>query len=367
MYFCKALLSSLLCCAVERSFVNTMQHTSVVENKEVTSKEKRFQNCLVCVFRPAFYFGYTGITAIKFSCDHSQRPVSFSLERSWLSTGISACLFVSNVAVGFLNVNALFEDREDIRNNFLLVSTIAIHFLAAYLFSIGATVPKKKINELRGIAEITKYCETAGFILFEESFVRMAHNVTYTFIISFVLLEVFSITHFALKGEFSCNAFLILCTKTCIFMQGTVSTHYMLLQLVLLNMFQRILAEIKITVENRLNNKDIKTDLTVKADQNVSRSFVARIQQLRRIYESAYLNFIEIDNLMNPAFLIWWNMILSINVVCAYVFLNSIVFQKPLDLEQLLYILQHCGTLIGLIIFLIMMEFIADVVSYLFI
>lgn len=344
-----------------------MQHISAVKYKKATSKEKRFQNCLVCVFRPAFYFGYTGITAIKFSCDHSQRPVSFTLERSWLSTGISATLFVSNIAVGFLNVNELFEDHEDIRGNFLLIGTIAIHFLAAYLFSIGATSAQKKINELRGIAELTKYCENAGFILFEESFVRMAHKVTYIFIISFVLLEIFSVTHFALKGDFSSSAFLILCTKTCIFMQGTVSTHYMLLQLVLLHMFQRILNEIKFTVESRLRIRLIKVDLIIKGHQNVIRSFIARITKLRRIYESAYLNFIEIDNIMNPAFLIWWNMILSINVVCAYVFLNSIIFQTPLDLEQLLYILQHCGTLIGLIIFLIMMEVIADVVSSLFI
>lgn len=72
-------------------------------------KVKPFQNCLVCLLRPSFYFGYSGITAIKFRCNHSLRPVTVSLERSILTTCIAITVLIINVIFGCLNILTLLD------------------------------------------------------------------------------------------------------------------------------------------------------------------------------------------------------------------------------------------------------------------
>lgn len=329
---------------------------TLANDKLTITKEKRFENCLICLFRPSLYFGYTGITPLKFSCDHSQRPVAFTFGKSWVSLSIATVLLIINLIVGYLKIRILFESRMDTREDFLHVIAIAIHFLGAYLFWVGVKIGSDmKMTELRGISEVTSYCETVGFILFEESFVRMAHYVIYGFIALFLSLECFVIAIFSFKGDFSSKAFHKLWTSTCVFMQGTISTHFMMLQMVLLHMLQRILAQIKLTMDNRLNAN--------AKPRHEQQPFLLRIRVLHRIYESAYLNFIQIEKFINPAFLIWWNTILTINIVCAYLVLNAFMIQEPLETEQVFLILQHCATLAGLTIFLIIMEIIANVVS----
>lgn len=331
----------------------------VVNNTKAT-EQKRFQNCLVCIFRPAFYFGYTGITAIKFDCDHTQRPVSFSLERSWLSTCIAIFLMAANGTCGTLNTYVLYGSHITGWDDFLLLGAIGIHFIAVYLFWVGISRTKTKIIELRGLAELVRDCEKAGFIIFDASFVKMAHYIVYAFVTLFVSLEVLTMSIFWLRGDFSLKAFRRLFTNNSVFMQGTVSTHFMLLQLVLLQLFQKILSEIKLTAENRVTSVE---DEKLQTDSVLRRSFPSRIRYLHRLYQSAYLNFMEISNFVNPAFVFWWNIVIIDNIICAYAILNSILNHEPLAMDNLFFILLHTGTLGGLIIFLIVMGMLADVVS----
>lgn len=331
---------------------------AIVQNTQIAN-EKRFQNCVICIFRPVFYFGYTGITAIKFSCDHSRRPVSFSMERSWLSTSLAAFLLFVNIIFGFLNAYTLYDSHMNLKDIIFLLSAIAIHFIAAYLFLTGIFRAQMKINELRGIAELTRDCENAGLIVFDTAFVKMAHYIVYTFIGFFVSMEILTLVIFTLRGDYSLKAFRRLFTDTCIFMQGTISTHFMMLQLILLRLFQRILSEIKTTAEERFNNIELHNNDIEKL------SFPARIRYLHRLYQSAYFNFMEIGNFINPMFVVWWNIVVIDNVICVYVILNSIMIKEPLAMEYIFFILLHTGTLGGLITFLIVMGMFAEVVSYL--
>lgn len=319
-----------------------------------------FRNCLICLFRPAFYFGCTGITAIKFRCDHSGSSVAVFLERSILSTFISITLLIINIVFGYLNILTLSEKEILTREDVLVLNAAAIHFIAAYLLWTGAYKAQNKIREIRGIAELTKACEGAGLILFDDQFARMAHYIVYAFIAVFASLEVSTIYYMAaINKDFSLKAFERLWTNTCIFMQGTISTHYMLLQLVMIRLFQKIVIEIKLTAQQRFNGIEVS-----KQDQDMREPFSSRLRSLHRIYQSAYLNFMELNNFIDPAFLIWWNIVLIANVVCAYVLLNSIMMHEPLELQSMFFLLLHYGTLLGLISFLILMGTLAGVVSF---
>lgn len=327
---------------------------------KTVKKGKRFQNCIVCLFRPAFYFGYTGITAIKFSCNHSRRPVTVFLERSILSTYIAICLLIINIIFGCLNILTLLDRHIVTREDFLVLNAAGIHFLAAYLFWVGAYNAPKKINEILGIAELTKVCEDTELLLFDESFARMAHYIVYACIAGFVSLEVSMIYHvIGMNRDLSLKTFKRLWTDTCVFMQGTISTHYLLLQLVMIRLFQKILAEIKLTVQRRFDDNVEGS----RNAQTIRGSFSLRLQILHRIYQSAFLTFMELDKFINPAFLIWWNVVLIENVICAYILINSIMMNEPLGLQNLFFLLLYYGTLLGLTSFLVLMGILADVVS----
>lgn len=334
---------------------------SFENNNQVVDKPKHFQSCIVCLFRPSFYFGYGGITPVKFRCDHSQTPLFFSLELSWLPLINAAVLMICNSILGFLNIYTLYEDHINTWDDFLILDAITIHFLAAYLFWLAILNAKMKINELRGIGELTRDCENAGLIVFNITFVRFAHFMAYACIALFVSIEMLILGIFFFEADFSYKAFQRLCTDTCIFLQGPMSTHFLLLQIVLLHLFQVILSEIKSTAKNRLN--DDKTDL--QNNSTAKHYFLPRICHLHRLYRSAYLNFMQSSEYINGGFLLWWNIVLVNNVICVYVILNSIMTGEFLKMEQIFFILLHSGTLGGLIIFLVVMGIFANVVSYL--
>lgn len=248
-------------------------------------------------------------------------------------------------------VYTLYGGSIHTRDDVLLLGAITVHFIAAYMMLVGVFNTKMKITELDGLAHIVRDCEKAGFVLLDDVFVRRAHGVVYAFIVGFALLEIFAIVVFVLLGDYSLDAFRRLCTDTCIFMHGPMSAHYTLLLFLLMHIFRVVLSEIDQTMEDRLEDCN-------------HRNFSAKIRRLHRIYESVYLNYKEIDNFMNPAFLIWWNTCTVINVVCAYVLIKSIMIEEPLELASVFFVLLHYGCALALIIFAIIMEFIANVVSF---
>lgn len=322
---------------------------------------KTFQSCIVCILRPALYFGCVSITPITFRCDHSQKPLSFSLELSWLSLSIAVILLLWNFVFGSLNIYSLYENHIKTWDDFLLLDAVSIHFLAVYLFWIGIYNVKMKTNELTGIGELTRNCENAGLAVFNKTFVRLAHYIVYIFVISFLSLEVLVVGLFLHKADFSLKAVRRLCTDTCIFMQGAVSTHFAVLQMVLLRLFQVILSEIKLAAEIRINEE--KTNKLHKNSITDKHHFLSRICHLRRLYKGVYLNFMQFSEYINGGFLIWWNIVLMNNVLCVYVILNSIMTGEYLKMDDVFFILLHCGTLIGLTTFLIIMGIFANVVS----
>lgn len=243
------------------------------------------------------------------------------------------------------------------------MNAAGIHFIAAYLLWVGARYAQIKIKEIRGIAELTKACENAGLILFDEPLARKAHYIVYISIAAFASLEISAICLVAMNRDFSLKSIKQLWTDTSIFMQCTVNTHYMLMQLVMIRLFQKLLAEIKLTVERRFDGNAEGS----KNDQDMKGSFLSRLRILHRLYQSAYLNFTELEKFVNPAFIIWWNVVLIDNVICAYILINSFMMHEPLGLQTLFFMLLYYGTFVGLIIFLILMGTLASVVSLLFV
>lgn len=321
-----------------------------VDNTQKSSK--RFENCFICFFRPVLRFGYTGITALNFECDHSKRPFHTSLKRSWLATSIAFLLSAFFFTVGSHNAYTVYGTNISSRDDVLLVGAVMINSIAAYLFLFGVVKTKAKIREIDGLSEIVKDSERMKIIFLDEPFVRKAHKLVHVLIAMFVSLQVFTVLMFVFIGDYSLKAFKKLCTDTCVFMQGTVGSHYVLLQLVLLHMFQKVSAEIREACENRLNRQ-----------ASCKQQFLTKIQQLGRLYESVYLNFVETDKFQSPAFLVWWNIVLLVNTLATYIIIVSILIREPLDITQLLFTLKVCGCLVGIIIYLVEMEITAAVVS----
>lgn len=321
---------------------------------------KRHENCFICFFRPALFFGWTGVTVLNFHCDHSVRPTKCEFQRSWLATSLSVVLSLAILFVGLHNSYILLGTRVITREDFLFLGTIMINFIAVYLLSVGFRRAQMKVTDLQGIAELTRFGEEMGIRFFDETFVKSGQTLTYALITMFVSLEIITITIFFVLGDFSLNSFKNVCTDTCVFMQGTLGTHYITLHLVKLNMFQKVLDKIKFIAENRLNVSERDDVDSIRSSEQC---FEADIRRICRLYSAIYVNFLEDDRFVGPALLIWWNTILSINVVSAYVVLNSIIIQKPLDLVSVSFILKIYGCMVGVIIYLAEMEVTSAVVS----
>lgn len=324
---------------------------------------KRYQNCFICFFRPALLFGYTGITPINFHCDHSERPVKCFLKRSWLGTSISGVLCATISFFGIHSAYALCGAKISTREDVLLVGALMINFVAAYMMSVPLRFVEIKIRELEGIVELVKNGEEMGMIFLDRQFVKTCLTLSLGLITMFVSLEVFTLVVFWRAGDYSWVAFKSLCTDTCVFMQGTVGTHYVTLHLLLLHMFQKIQVRLKETLENRLNGRT--EERISSSPRSVSPEIFEReIRRICRFYKSIHMNFLEDNKFLGPALLIWWNLVLAVNIMCVYVVLNSIIIQEPLGIVSIIFILKVCGCMVGIIIYLAEVEVTAVVVSF---
>lgn len=323
---------------------------------------KRNDNCFICFFRPALIFGYTGITPINFHCDHSGHPVKCSLKRSWLGTSISAVLFIVVLFVGAHNAYTLYGTKISTREDVLLLGAVLINFIAAYLLSVGLRNANIKIRELRGIIQLVEDADKMGIKFLHDTFVKRGQTLTFTLITLFVCLQLFTIAAFFINGDFSFTAYKRLCTDTCVFLQGTLGTHYITLHLLLLNMFQKVLDKMKEILETRLDAADLnKNDSdSINSSQQI---FDKEVRRICRFYKSIYLNLLEEDHFTGPALLIWWNAIVAANIVSVYVLLKSMMMQEPLGMVSILFMLKIYGCMMGVIIYLFEMEITAAVVS----
>lgn len=319
---------------------------------------KRYQNCFICFFRPALYFGCTGVTVLNFHCDHSERPVKGFFKRSWLATSVSTSIAVTAFLAGVHNAYTLYGTKINTREDVLLLGAVMINFIAAYLLSIGCRRTHLKMRDLEGIVELTKVGERMGIIFFDESFVKIGQTLTCSLITMFLSLEVFTVVVFIIVGDFSLMAYKRLCTDTCVFLQGTLGTHYITLHLAKLHMIQKVLDRMKEIAEDRLNIGDGDN-----CSHSSEQSFTADIRRLCRLYSCLFLNFHEDDNFVGPAFLVWWNTILGVNIISAYVLLNSVMIQEPLGVVSIFFMLKVYGCILGVIIYLAEMEVTAAVVS----
>lgn len=320
---------------------------------------KRYENCLICFFRPALVFGYTGITPVNFYCDHSERPVKCFLKRSLMGTTISAFLCVIVLFVAIHSAYSLYGNKVSTRDDVLLLGTVMINFIAMYLLTVALRFEDIKIKELEGIIQLITDGEQMGITFLDKEFVGSCLILIFALITMFVSLEVFTVLIFIIAGDFSFSAFKRLCTDTCVFMQGTVGTHYIALQLLLLHMFQKVLHKLKETLESRLSNNSTK-----KSSSTSHEIFATNVRRICRFYKSLYLNFLEENKFMGPAFLIWWNTILAVNIISVYVVLNSIMIQEPLGIVSIFFVLKFYGCMVGIMIYLTEMEVTAAVVSF---
>lgn len=328
--------------------------------QRVRDTSKRYENCFVCFFRPALLFGWTGITVLSFDCDHSVRPVKCFFKRSWPATSVSIIMSLIILFVAIHNSFTLLGTRIRTREDVLFVGAVMINFIAAYLLSVGFRRAQIKINDLQGIAELARDAEEMGIWFFNESFVKGAQIVAYALITMFVSLGMLTIIIFCVLGDFSLAAYKNLCTDMCVLMQGTLGVHYVILFQVKLHMFQKVQDKIKDVAENRLK---IVESLDVSSVHSSEQCFETEIRRICRLYSGLYQNFLEDDRFVGPAYLIWWNTILTINVISAYVMLNSIMIQQPLDVVSISFMLKIYGCMLGVTINLFQMEATAAVVS----
>lgn len=321
---------------------------------------KLYENCFVCFFRPALLFGWTGITVLDFHCDHSVRPVKCFFKRSWPATFVSIVLSLMILFVAIHNGYTLLGTRIKTREDVLFLGAVMIDFSAAYLLSVGFRRAQIKINDLQGIAELARSAEEMGICFFNKSFVKAGRIVTYMLITMFVFLGMVTIIIFFVIDDFSLEAFKNLCTDMCVLMQGTLGVHYVILFQVKLHIFQRLQERIRHVTENRLK---VTEGEDVDSVYSSGQCFEVEIRHICRLYSGVYQNFLEDDRFVGPAHLIWWNTVLTINVLNAYVMLNSIMIQQSLDLVSVSFMLKIYGCMLGVTINLFQMEAIAAVVS----
>lgn len=323
-------------------------------------KKTPHKNCFICYYRPSLNFGCVTMTLVSFGCDHSQRPVRYFMKRSWVASTIALLIVASMVTVGFHHTYVLYESSVKTRESVLLLCYISIDFAGAVLLTWMITFKiETLINEFKGWMEIIKECEAMGIIILDNTFMMKAHIVLYVSIAVYVALEISTLVVYIFHEDYSLQTFEWLCTDAYIFMQDSVNTHYLMAHLLLRHSFRKVLFEMEETLRTRMEC-NVNDWLSVRY---ISQPFRMKMRRLLRTYESIYLNFLEMAKFMHPAFLIWWNMTLIVNITCAYVLINSIIIGQPLDLFDLIFVVNHYGCFLLAVGFLFAMEMIAKLVS----
>lgn len=276
---------------------------------------------------------------------------------------MSALLFVTILFVAVNSAYALCGAKISTREDVLLLGAVIIDFIAVYMLSVSLRCEHIKIKQLDGIIQLIKDGENTGIIFIDKQFVKTCSILIVALITMFVALELFTVVVFWIAGDYSWAAYRRLCTDTCVFMQGTVGTHYVTLHFLLLNMLQKTLLRLKDILDRRLNDS---------TDENINRSppsvlqeiFVREVRHFCRFYRSVHMNLLEDNNFVGPAVLIWWNAVLAVNIISVYIMLNSIMIQEPLGVVSIFFILKVYGCMIGIIIYLAEVEVTTSVVSF---
>lgn len=273
----------------------------------------KFNNCLVCYLRPSLYFGCLSITALKFNCIHNQRPSKVFFKRSYVFSICGLLLTNIMVAVGIYDIYTIITGDGDLT---FVINESCIALLSGSLCMFGNYKVTEKAIDLRDLADLIEVAQKQGLVFLDDLFAFKCWIFTWWAILSCCVLQFILIAQFVIFGNYSFHAVKTAICDLYILMEATVGVHFLLMIIVFIKMFNKISSELKELLLKKNRLKIIQHEYMIL--DNRLYNFEHSIQWLRKLYSSAFIKFMSINNFMSQCFLFWWNGVVIISTATHY-------------------------------------------------
>lgn len=331
-----------------------------------------YQNCFVCDFKSIFIFGYPTVTPIKFSCPHSIKPSEMTFGSSptylTLSFSVSTILSATSVYIFF----KLLKEPDSLKS-FLLFNEFTMFLCTFSMMYCTILRVNEKVKELQGIAEVCKHAQTNGLILLNVKFVRKVKIFSYVVIMTFLGIQLLAVLYFFCEDSYTMVAFKNYLYNTIFLLEGTLVVHFNSIMMLYTHIFRKISGEISSVLKIRLlqcsniinaqflNIQEIDEDVLLKyrSEADIEKD----LQKLRKLHTSAFWTYKQLNNFINPSFLMWWMCIISSTTVNIYLVIQCFIYQWDLDYMTKMKILKTFIDMMSIYVFFYLAEITATVVS----
>lgn len=336
--------------------------------------EIAYKNCFVCDFKSIFVFGCSTVTPIKSSCPHSSKPSQMNFGSSPVYLGLSFLVSTILSATCVYIFCKLLREQDSLQR-FLLFNEFTMFLCAVSMMYCTIIRIYEKVKELQGIAEVCKHAEANGLVLLDGKFVRKVNFFAYIVIWTFLAIQLLSVLYF-FYHSYTMVAFKNFLYNTIFLLEGTLVAHFNSFMMLYTHIFRKISRAILSVLKIRLmqcpniidaqflNIQELEGDVLITHTVSHSETNVEKqIQKLRKLHSSAFWTYKQLNNFMNPSFLMWCVSITSSTTVNIYLVIQCLIYQWDLDYMTKMKILKTYIDMVSIYVFFYLAEITATVVS----
>lgn len=360
------------------SHSNSTVFIHLVHNMKTTStvaQKKPQTTCFVCFFKPALVFCSLTVTPLRYTCPHGKKPSKISFETSPIHAFISFLLCVTVTGVLVETIRDVFTTPDlSVHESYLAADDVLMNTCASSLYFISFLLISQKAVEMQSFAEIVHDGEQQGLVYLDAKFVKNNTYIMYVSIMSLVLMQAATMITFVLEGVFTRTRIRILFSDTIELLEGCLVLHYYNLMITFPRVFARLFLQAKYALKNRLDEdeeviKTLECSFTPE-EENDCQKFVSsgsleqELRDLRRIYSSITLSYLQVEKYLSPTFLIWWLTMCFSVTIKAIICIKCIEFGIEFTFAYVMRMIKIAFDLVTVVVFFQLVETVATMVSY---
>lgn len=308
------------------------------------------------------------------NCPHSSNPsknVEYRISPGLRFMSGMLCFLV--ILTLLANIQEYVTAEMSTVDQYLMVNDILLCVIATFLFVIAFILTPQKVVELQCMAEAVADAEKRGIIFLDEKFVKKNLNLLYIGAVFIGTLEVALTIRFLMQGKFDLPSVRFYVSDFLFFVQGFLAIHYHNVQVVFPSCFARLHKHVKFALTQRLDVSEMIEDadsrLTPEEESEClvyssGRTFDEQMKELRRIYSSLVLCYKETEKFMNPSYIFFTIGAFASFTIKQVVLIKCVEYHIEFGITFILAIIRPYVFLATTTIWLILVEVVADAVSY---
>lgn len=325
---------------------------------------KQIHDCIACLSRPLLRLGAVcGISTLSIKCPHTKKnpnPIA-KFEISSALTILSAILYIFPLIGIIKSLVQVFSMKDEKMKSLRLTVEALFSIGAAATWILSLIQRKKRMLELNGLSVIIENRQYYGISTFLSTkatkiFLRRIYLMIAFIIVidlNFLLYSVYENT----ESEMYLNILRVIVIVLCSYVQSTAIFHCILETVLYLTLYKKCFYQLKRALKERIIfcNQEEGNDpkRKVVSVSPVELPLEITLRRLSRLYLGLTYNYKQFVAYLNPAFTVWWLIVVSILILSFYflviVYINS-------EHDDILLTVRSYGSVFGIIVYLTNVE-----------